>query len=44
MVMEQMKKSSEVAVRLIIKSVSLLSTEDWTDTIQKTQVSIYTDN
>ena len=38
MVMEQMKKNSQVALGLIIKSVCLLSTEDWTDTIRKTQV------
>ena len=38
MVGEQMKKSGLLAIDLIVKSVSLLSEEDWTDTLRETQV------
>ena len=38
MVADQMKKNSEFALRLILKSVSLLSEEDCTETIRQAQV------
>lgn len=38
MVGEQMKKSGLLALDLIVKSVSLLPEEDWTDTLRETQV------
>ena len=33
-----MKKSGLLAIDLIVKSVSLLHEEDWTDTLRETQV------
>lgn len=38
--MKQMSKSGELALRLIVKSVSLLSQEDWTDTIKQAKVRL----
>ena len=42
MVMEQMKRSSELALRLVTESVSLISQEDWTDTITLARVRHHT--
>jgi hypothetical protein len=41
MVVQQMKKSGGFALRLILATVSMLSQEDWTETIKQAKVVLY---